>query len=151
MQLSQADVNDSTQSYLAWKAIAGTSAGPYLTPVAEDQNSQILATWAEENLPGGLHALKQIGGWQIAFRECLKAGVLVQDPAWHPDYRTPAQRKGIYRVLYDSLTARQLDAIYHGTSDKLDQLLTEEQSRQLTLLGGTAGFRAEYEISLGGK
>lgn len=151
MQLSQTDISDSIQTYLAWKAIAGTPAGPYLTSVVEDQNIQALADWAKDNLPGGLHALKQIGAWQIAFRECLKAGLLVKDEAWHPNYRTPEQRKSLFRVLHASLTSRQLDAVYHGTSDKLDQLLTPEQSQQLELIGGTEGFRAEYENSLGGK
>src|ERR1700685_3760347 len=76
------ELKESQTSYDLFKVATGETYQPYTSAAIEDHNLQAVIEWGTANLPGGFAAFAQMGAFQIAFRECLKAGLLQRDSAW---------------------------------------------------------------------
>lgn len=117
------------------KAVCGRMWGSYFTAENEEQNVSTLLEWMKSNLPGGLNAAKEIGSWEIAFRECRDS--LVADP----NYVAPldeAGRRKVFNELYDGLTFEQTKSLYEGRMPA--RPLSAEQQSLLEKIGGQKAF-----------
>lgn len=113
-------------------------AGERFAPYDSEENTQILAQWGFDNLPGGLNAFANVGGWELAFSNCLAAGKLRRDPS----FRTRVQIKKEFEEFCASLPAKIVKAIAENDINLQFNLLTESQKATLERIGGVAAFQA---------
>lgn len=138
MSATSNELRECQAAYDLFKMATGEAyAGAYLTPAVEDQNLRAACEWGTKNLPGGFAAFKEIGAFDISFRECVKNGTLRRDPAW----LSRGDRKALFVKFNNALPAETAKIIYFGLLSQYNGLLTEEQATQLSNMGGEAAFK----------
>lgn len=130
------DILDRVEVFEAWKAMSGETVAAYFTDSVAESNLQAIAEWSASRLPGGIASSKEIGFFEIGFRECLKNGLLVADET----YVSRSDRKATYQKLYAQLTASQARGLYENR-EQITPELTDSQKADLAKIGGFAAFK----------
>jgi hypothetical protein len=95
---------------------------PFITPAVAEENMKVIAHWAVEHISGGLSAARNLGWWDISFRNALAAGLLVKDPSWKPW----ATRRAELRLEDASMPAAEFKERY-ATDPEFKRYIDEEK------------------------
>jgi hypothetical protein len=121
MEISDQDMAETLIGYDVFRIATGDKFAPYATPEVSEANLSLMVQWAAANLPNGLYSLREMGGWELAFRACV--GELDRDPLW----RSAAQKKADFVKEYDSLSVAEVkertakDPAFRASLASMDQ------------------------------
>lgn len=107
------DIQEAEGWYQTFKTTWGETWKPFSTPAVEAANLQTMFEWGSKNFPRGLSDFRSIGSYELAFRACLGAGTLKQDPAWI----TPEERRAAFEKEYNLLPASVVKQRYLNDPD----------------------------------
>ena|ERR1700733_11369923 len=122
-RVSDVEIFEGALSYEPFKIAVGELWSPYATAEVEAGNLAALIDWGRENLGAGLAAFKHIGAYELAFKGCLAAGVLVKDPNWKS---WPARKLELQKE-HVALTGAESKARYFSGDLEYRRFIDEEQ------------------------
>jgi hypothetical protein len=138
---SEEDVAAGSDTYNVFK-LTTPSWAPYCTSNdLEAENMERLATFARENLTGGLRSLSLVGAWQLSFRECARLGLLEADESHprHPqrvvaenELRNAASEAAAFKARVQAMSSfqiKQAGVREPGFSERYAALVAGERTR----------------------
>jgi len=108
MQLTDEQVLSGQEAFEDFQLAMGERFAPYATQAVLEGNLEAMVAWGRDNFPSGLTAMQRMGGWEIAFRECV--GSLRRDPDW----KSRADRNAELQREFDSMPAAESRARYES-------------------------------------